>query len=60
MGIEPKHALMVGDDPRDVEAGQRAGSLTAVAYYGYAAGCDEAMFNGAVPINSPLEILSLL
>ena len=35
LGVEAKHALYVGDDPRDVEAARAAGMPVLVAGYGY-------------------------
>lgn len=35
LGVHPGNAMMVGDDRRDIEAGRRAGCLTAVATWGY-------------------------
>ncbi len=35
LGVHPGQAVMVGDDPRDIRAGLSAGSLTAVAEWGY-------------------------
>jgi len=38
IGITPERVLFVGDDVRDVEAGEAAGTLTAAALYGYGSG----------------------
>lgn len=38
IGVEPAQTLMVGDDPRDLEAGQAAGTHIALAAYGYGVG----------------------
>lgn len=61
IGVDPVNALMVGDDLRDVEAGQRAGSHTAFALYGYA---DQERLSditaNTVLINSPQEVLGLV
>jgi phosphoglycolate phosphatase len=35
LGVEPKNAIMVGDSPRDIEAGRAAGMRTVAAMYGY-------------------------
>lgn len=35
LGVEPGQAIMVGDDQRDLDAGQAAGTHTALAAYGY-------------------------
>src|SRR5690554_5374395 len=41
LGVAPESALFLGDDRRDVQAGQAAGSQTWVAAWGYLpAGCD--------------------
>ena len=36
-GFDPSHCLYVGDDERDIQAGQAAGMATLVAAYGYGA-----------------------
>ena len=41
LGVHPGEVLMVGDDVRDIQAGQRAGSLTAAATWGYIAPGEE-------------------
>lgn len=35
VGCQPKEAIYVGDAPRDIEAGRRAGTKTLVALFGY-------------------------
>lgn len=61
IGIAPRHTLMVGDDPRDMEAGHRAGARTALAAYGYAAHlADPAMPGAGMTVNTPTEVLALL
>ena len=61
IGVAPENTLMVGDDLRDVEAGKRAGSLTAFAVYGYADRESQSdVSDGTALINTPEEILSLL
>ncbi len=37
-GVAPREAIMVGDDPRDLDAGEAAGAVAALAAYGYGAG----------------------
>lgn len=37
-GVEPVEAIMIGDDPRDLDAGEAAGTVVALAAYGYGAG----------------------
>jgi len=61
IGVEPENALMVGDDPRDVEAGNRAGCHTAFALYGYAD--KESRFGlteSTTLINTPQDVLGIL
>ena len=52
---------MVGDDPRDIEAGERAGSQTAFALYGYS---DQQIQSDIAAdtalISTPEEVLGLL
>jgi 2-phosphoglycolate phosphatase len=61
LGVDPGRAAMVGDDPRDLEAGEAAGCLAVLAAYGY--GAAEVLNSGiAVParIESPGGMLGLL
>ena len=44
--VDPKKALYVGDDIRDIVSGKAAGMHTAAALYGYC-GCDEPRFAGS-------------
>lgn len=37
LGVEPETALMVGDDPRDLDAAEAAGAQPVLAAYGYGA-----------------------
>jgi 2-phosphoglycolate phosphatase len=61
IGVDPVSTLMVGDDPRDIEAGKRAGSHTAFALYGYTDPPNEPGKGGdTVLIDRPEEILELL
>ena len=36
-GVAPDEAIMIGDDPRDLDAGEAAGAVAALAAYGYGA-----------------------
>jgi len=61
IGIEPGNALMVGDDPRDVEAGKLAGCHTSFALYGYAdKECQFGIPEDTTLINAPEEVLLIL
>lgn len=61
IGIAPGDCAYIGDDPRDVVAGQAAGMLTVAAAYGY---CDTsppaAEWGADHLVNSTLELLSLI
>lgn len=60
-GVSPAEALMVGDDPRDLEAGRAAGARSVLAAYGY--GAAEVLGSGQpVPlsVDKPLDVLGLL
>lgn len=56
IGVKPSSALMVGDTEADIRAGRGAGTLTALALWGY-------VKNGAVEpdffLKEPTELLSL-
>ncbi len=59
--LPPQQCIMVGDAERDVQAGQRAGTLTLAALYGYLCGDDHPAYWGADGlINHPLEVLRWL
>jgi phosphoglycolate phosphatase len=61
IGIRPRDALMVGDDRRDIQAGQRAGSRTALALYGYATmECRSVMDKSTDLLDVPMDVLRLL
>ncbi len=59
--IAPQHCLYVGDDPRDVEAGNAAEMTTIIAAYGYIAEpdrLDEWQADGI--IDHPLQVLNFI
>jgi phosphoglycolate phosphatase len=61
LGLSPEHVLMVGDDLRDIQAGQAAGTWTAFAAYGYV-NCsmdDVAALNPAV-FHEPEAVVAYL
>ena len=56
--VEPARCLFVGDAPRDVEAGQRAGMRTIVALFGYIGEWENPREWGAdATISAPLELV---
>ena len=61
IGVDPADNLMVGDDPRDVQAGRRAGCSTAFAMYGYVDPKNPPEIGGDTSlIHKPEEVLALL
>ncbi|WCM86380.1 phosphoglycolate phosphatase [Acidovorax sp. NCPPB 3576] len=61
LGIEPAHCIYVGDDERDIIAGQAAGMRTVAALYGYL-GTQTAVheWGAHAVIKSPIEVLKLI
>jgi phosphoglycolate phosphatase len=60
-GVAPSRSLMVGDDPRDLEAARAAGAIPVLAAYGY--GASEVLQAGTADaeiIQQPGDLLSLL
>lgn len=61
IGIGPEDALMVGDDLRDVLAGNGAGCQTAFALYGYADKESRSeITDSTILIKTPQEVLDIL
>lgn len=61
LGVAPGRCLYVGDDERDIMAGQAAGMPTVAAAYGYlGASADTATWNADATIASPGLLLNLL
>ncbi len=60
-GVTPEATLFVGDDPRDIEAGDAAGARSVLAAYGYGAG-DVLGQPGPAPmtIEAPGDLLGLI
>lgn len=60
LGVAPAASVFVGDDPRDIAAGQAAGTRTVVAGYGYIApGEDVTGWGADACIDSPAGLLTL-
>lgn len=58
---EPARTLMVGDDLRDIQAGQAAGTATVLAAYGYVdPEVDPASLANTPSIDRPLDLLRLI
>jgi phosphoglycolate phosphatase len=61
LGVIPGETLMIGDDIRDIEAGQAAGTQTALAAYGYVEpSIDRFDLSGCHVVQSPHEVLQLI
>lgn len=60
-GVEPRHALMVGDDLRDLQAATAARMRAALALYGY--GAEEVLNSGyaeGLRLADPRDLLALV
>jgi len=60
IGLAPGTCIYVGDDRRDVEAGQAAGMQTAIAMWGYLNGQDPENWSADGMIELPQDLLPLL
>jgi len=61
LGVAASRCLVVGDDRRDIESGQAAGMLTAVAVYGYLGDHPDPDAWGAdARFNQPADLLNFL
>lgn len=59
--VAPGAVLFVGDDIRDVQAGNAAGTRTAAVYYGY--GSDELTgeeVSASLPVHHPMDLVELI
>ena len=52
LGVAPERSAMVGDDPRDLDAGEAAGALSILASFGYGAA---AVLNSDRPVQAVIE-----
>lgn len=57
LNVDPKHCIYVGDDHRDIVAGQAAGMGTVAATYGYLGSVDTAKWGAQVSIAMPGDLL---
>lgn len=60
IGVEPAQCLYVGDDRRDVEAGQAAGMKVVAAGWGYCNGGKPESWNAEWIMDQPTDVLRLL
>lgn len=59
-GLTPSHALFVGDDRRDIQAGAAAGLYTVAVTWGYLDGGDPHDWGADVVLDHPSELAELL
>ena len=61
IGVAPADCIYVGDDLRDIQAGQAAGMRTVAACYGYLGhGADVNAWRADAQVHSPLDLLKFL
>lgn len=61
LSVDPAHCVYVGDDERDIVAGQAAGMATVAATYGYLGQeTDISRWNAHFYVDSPIELLKLI
>jgi 2-phosphoglycolate phosphatase len=58
--LDPQQCWYVGDDLRDIQAGQAAGMITIAAAWGYCGHVEPMTWNADFLINAPLDLLSIL
>lgn len=60
-GVAPADTVFVGDDLRDLQAGQAAGTRTAAVYYGYGSpGIEGPLAQESITVNHPADLIGLL
>ncbi|CAN5738464.1 phosphoglycolate phosphatase [soil metagenome] len=57
---QPQHCWYVGDDLRDIQAGQAAGMQTVAAAWGYCGAIEPTHWHANAILDSPLELLELI
>lgn len=60
IGIDPEHCWYVGDDLRDIQAGQAAGMITIAAGWGYCGNIAPASWNADALAESPQQLFTLI
>ncbi len=58
--VDPRQTIYVGDDARDIEAGQRAGTITIAAAWGYLDGENPDTWSADLVVSTPVALLSAL
>lgn len=57
LGIEPRSAIYIGDDRRDIEAGRAAGMKTIAVRYGYLNGGDPDAWGADAVVDCPQDVI---
>jgi phosphoglycolate phosphatase len=60
LGLDPQHCWYVGDDLRDVEAGQAAGMVTVACAWGYCGAIEPSTWGADLLLETPLHLLETL
>jgi 2-phosphoglycolate phosphatase len=60
LGLDPAHCWYVGDDLRDIEAGQAAGMVTVACAWGYCGAIDPATWGADLLMDTPQQLLERL
>ena len=60
IGVLPEHCWYVGDDLRDIQAGQAAGMTTIAAAWGYCGEAAPATWNADILVDTPQQLFALL
>jgi phosphoglycolate phosphatase len=60
LGLQPQQCWYVGDDLRDIQAGQAAGMPTIAAGWGYCGLVEPLQWQADVVLDQPLQLLALL
>lgn len=58
--IPPQECIYVGDDKRDVQAGQAANMRTIAVRYGYLNGSDPAAWDADAVVDTPMDVLRIV
>ena len=60
LGIAPEHCWYVGDDKRDIEAGQAAGMVTVACNWGYCGAIEPSTWGADYLLDTPADLLQTL
>jgi 2-phosphoglycolate phosphatase len=60
INIDPRQCWYIGDDLRDIQAGQAAGMVSLAAAWGYCGTSEPLHWNADVTLANPMELLDLI